>query len=224
MKICAVADVHMNEHGRHSLATPAADVLVVAGDLTLRGRPLELYRFRDWLVEQPQKHKVVIAGNHDFCLEKKTQQQDSELTLSGDGIVYLRDQEITIDGVRFWGTPWQPWFHDWAFNLRRGEEIRKKWDLIPDGIDVLVTHGPPFGYGDLVSDGERVGCEDLIKAVDRVKPKLHFFGHIHEDVGEWHRSHSDGAVTKIVNCSVGPIYDWHGTNSQGTPRLFEIVK
>ena len=99
-------------------------------------------------------------------------------------------------GLRIWGSPWQPWFHDWAFNLRRGPEIDAKWKRIPEGIDVLVTHGPPAGFGDRCHDGELVGCADLLRHVDRVKPRLHLFGHIHEDRGEWQRG-----PTRIVNCT-----------------------
>ena len=95
-----------------------------------------------------------------------------------------------------WGSPWQPWFYDWAFNLQRGPEIRAKWDRIPAGVDVLVTHGPPAGILDRVVDGRSVGCADLLDAVRRVRPLLHVFGHIHEAYGEVER---DG--TRFVNAS-----------------------
>ena len=219
MKICAIADVHMQD-----ITTPPADVLVVAGDLTWRGKLIELYKFRDWLVKQPQKHKIIVAGNHDFCFENNSTRQDAEITMGGDGIIYLRDQLISIDGVSFYGTPWQPWFYDWAFNLPRGEKLREKWDMIPEGIDVLITHGPPYGYGDTTSRGERVGCDDLADALDRVKPKFHVFGHIHEDTGSWDKQHGDGSITKIINCSVGPKHDYKSMSDAGSPVLFEIVR
>jgi len=92
---------------------------------------------------------------------------------------------VIIEGVKFYGSPWQPRFFDWAFNLDRGEEIKKKWDLIPMDTDVLITHGPPYGILDLTHEGEKVGCEELMKAVLRVQPKIHIFGHIHEAYGEY---------------------------------------
>ena len=85
----------------------------------------------------------------------------------------------------FQGTPWQPEFGGWAFNLKRGEECVKKWNLIPEDTDVLITHGPPLGFGDLCSTGIRAGCVDLLQSVqNRVKPKYHVYGHIHEGSNE----------------------------------------
>ena len=59
--------------------------------------------------------------------------------------------------MQVWGSPWQPEFCGWAFNLRRGEACAAKWRLIPTATDVLVTHGPPLGHGDLCHGGKRVG-------------------------------------------------------------------
>jgi Icc-related predicted phosphoesterase len=87
--------------------------------------------------------------------------------------------------VRFWGSPWQPEYLGWAFNLPRGEALAAKWALIPDGTDVLITHGPPRGIGDWLGQDGRGGCADLLTAVRRVRPLLHLFGHIHQDGGFW---------------------------------------
>ena len=111
--------------------------------------------------------------------------------------IYLEDEAATLDGVRFWGSPWQPRFYDWAFNLERGSEIRAKWDLIPAATDVLITHGPPLGHGDLTSGGKRVGCADLLDRIHQLRPTFHFFGHIHEGYGVTR----DGDTT-FVNASV----------------------
>jgi Icc-related predicted phosphoesterase len=188
-RIVAIADTH-NRHAQLDL--PAGDVLIHAGDLTGRGTLRELEQVADWLRAQPHRHKVVVAGNHDFALQR----QPAQAKALFHGLHLLEDDAVQLDGLRIWGSPWQPWFHDWAFNLRRGPEIDAKWQLIPAGVDVLVTHGPPHGYGDVVYRGDRVGCEDLTKHLDRVKPRLHLFGHIHEDKGEWQRGE-----TRIVNCT-----------------------
>jgi hypothetical protein len=103
---------------------------------------------------------------------------------------------VTIEGITFWGSPWQPWFFDWAFNLRRGPAIAANWSLIPDATDVLVTHGPPMGILDAIGT-EHVGCLDLDKRVTQLRPKVHIFGHIHEGSGEQER---DG--THYVNASI----------------------
>jgi predicted phosphodiesterase len=163
-------------HGR--LIVPPGDVLVHAGDATSRGTSAQLKSFAAFIAAQPHAHKVVIAGNHDFGLEQ-TPTLGAELF----GAAYLSDSGRTIDGVRVWGSPWQPWFYDWAFNLQRGDALAAKWALIPDDTDVLVTHGPPMGVLDKTLRGEPVGCEALRDRVAQLRPRLHVFGHIHEAYG-----------------------------------------
>jgi Icc-related predicted phosphoesterase len=102
-----------------------------------------------------------------------------------------------IMGLQFWGSPVQPEFLNWAFNKKRGAEIKRYWDRIPAGIDVLVTHGPPQGILDKTEEGLLVGCEELIGAVHRVHPKVHIFGHIHEGYGHMRQ---DGIL--FVNASI----------------------
>ncbi len=109
----------------------------------------------------------------------------------------MNDSGIEIEGIKFWGSPVQPWFYNWAFNRQRGEEIKKHWNLIPDGTNVLITHGPPKGFFDMTTRGENCGCEDLFKAVERIRPQYHLFGHIHEGYGI---EMSDGIV--FANASV----------------------
>ncbi len=195
MKIIVISDTH----GLHwSLNIPVGDILVHAGDLTNRGILEEVREFNTFLGTLPHPHKIVIAGNHDFCFEENREACEEALTNS----IYLQDQEITIDGVRFYGSPWQPWFYDWAFNLQRGPDIRAKWDLIPEGPDVLITHGPPFGIGDFTAQGDQAGCQDLLEVVEKIKPKVHIFGHIHEGYGIT----SSGATTFINASSCDQLY------------------
>jgi Icc-related predicted phosphoesterase len=116
---------------------------------------------------------------------------------NSQNFTYLQDEAVSLLGYKFFGSPWQPWFCDWAFNLERGQPCLDKWRLIPDDTDILVTHGPPIGFGDLCAHGERVGCVDLqLEIQDRIKPKVHAFGHIHEGYGSW----TDGTTT-FVNAS-----------------------
>jgi Icc-related predicted phosphoesterase len=183
-------------HGRHTdLAVPEGDVLLHAGDLTGRGTLEQLRTAAHWLRTLPHRHKVVIAGNHDFCLEQDPDKARSILEQDA-GCCYLMDQEVTIAGLRIYGSPWQPWFFDWAFNVRRGAALRAIWERIPTGIDILLTHGPPAGVLDRTASGEAVGCADLAEAVERVRPKVHAFGHIHEAYGR-----IEQGVTLYVNAS-----------------------
>ncbi len=173
MKIVCISDTHNNTPD-----VPDGDLLIHSGDATGMGTLEEVCGFLEWFTALPHPEKVFVAGNHDFLL-----QSDPEAVVM-DGLTYLRDSGATIGGLRLWGSPWQPEFHNWAFNLPRcGEELRERWALIPDDIDILITHGPPFGHLDANKAGMRLGCEELAKAVERVKPRLHCFGHIHEGYG-----------------------------------------
>ncbi len=203
MRIVCLSDTH----GHHAaLDVPEGDVLVHAGDATLGGTGEEVTAFAAWFRALPHREKLFIAGNHDRLFEDAPGEARG---LLGDGIVYLQDAGTTIGGKRFWGSPWQPWFLNYAFNLRRGEALRAKWDLIPEGTDVLITHGPPRGLRDrvegpvaqllgrMIGQGPHAGCDDLREAVTRRRPALHVFGHIHEGYG---REAIDGTV--FVNAAV----------------------
>jgi len=177
MRIVALSDTH----GMHErLQVPDGDLLIFAGDCSSQGREYEVASFLHWFAALPHPHKVMIAGNHDFLFE---QNPEKTLAMIPPGIIYLNDSGVTIEGVKIWGSPYSPRFFDWAFNCDRGEDIAQHWRLIPDGTDVLITHGPPAGILDRTMDGDVAGCEDLLRHVERVRPKVHVFGHIHEGYG-----------------------------------------
>lgn len=175
------------------------DILLVAGDLTARDRLEEYETFRSWLKKQPYRCKVVIAGNHDGLIEAGL----VTIASAQDSIYYLCDSGLEFEGLKIWGSPYTPAFGSWHFMCNRGEDIKKHWDLIPSGIDILVTHGPPYGIFDKNIEGQLVGCMDLRLAVrDQVKPRLHAFGHIHEGGGNL--TQINGTV--YVNCSFVDVH------------------
>jgi len=176
LRIVCLSDTH-NRH-RDALI-PEGDILIHAGDITQFGEEDILRDFNQFMADLPHKHKVIIAGNHDFYFQKFPEESRTIMT----NCIYLQDEEVVIEGLRIYGSPWQPWFYDWAFNLRRGDEIRERWLMIPPGIDILVTHGPPQGEGDLNRRGELIGCEDLLDVVKIIRPKYHVFGHNHSGYG-----------------------------------------
>lgn len=177
MRIVCLSDTH----GLHAqVEVPEGDILLHGGDLTRMGLLEQLAEAANWLRGLPHRHKVLIAGNHDFCLE---QQPEKARKLLG-GLTYLEDEFCYCEGLKIYGSPWQPWFHDWAFNLRRGEPLRKVWRKIPQDTDIVVTHGPPQGILDRCYDGREVGCQDLLERLEVVQPRLHVFGHIHEAYGQ----------------------------------------
>ena len=195
--IVAVADTHLY-HGDH--AVPDGDVLIHAGDMTRGGSLAELGRALEFFRALPHRVKIFVAGNHERCLEERPAEARRLL----GGFDYLQDSGVERLGLRFWGSPWQPAYNDWAFNLPRGRPLADKWASIPDGIDVLVTHGPPRGFGDSVGvwpgneafQRMRAGCEDLLARVREVRPLLHVYGHIHQGRGHWR----DGP-TLLVNAT-----------------------
>ncbi len=178
-RLVLLSDTH-NRHER--LEVPTAQVLIHSGDFTRSGSKAEVLRFLDWLARQPAAHRLLVAGNHDRFAESAPEAMRAACVERG--IAYLIDEEIEVAGLRVWGAPWTPRFRSMAFNLDRGEALAEKWRRIPDGIDILVTHGPPHGILDrVILGGARVGCEELRGAVERRNPRLHVFGHIHEAAG-----------------------------------------
>jgi Icc-related predicted phosphoesterase len=159
----------------------SGDILVHAGDSTSVGKSHEIKNFLDWFSNTDFTHKIFIAGNHDFAFELI---HDIAPEYKEKGVHYLFDSEVVIDGVKFYGSPWQPEFFNWAFNLPRGEKLAEKWAKIPGNTDILITHGPAFGMLDWVPSGERVGCQDLFYRIMEVQPKIHVCGHIHCAYGQ----------------------------------------
>lgn len=194
MRLICIADTH-NQH--EALKLPAGDVLIHAGDFTGAGRAAEVEAFAKWLGAQPHKHKLLIAGNHDWLFERDNALARALLGQHCPRAHYLQDTGAEIEGVKFWGSPWTPLFLNWAFNLKRGARLSAKWALIPADTQVLITHGPPHRILDLTRHGKNVGCEELADALHkRLRPKVHVFGHIHEGYGSYTRN-----GTKFVNAS-----------------------
>ena len=188
-KITFISDTH-TKHDKVNSFLPGGDILIHAGDLTGRGYLNEIDDFLKWFDKiDNYDTKIFIAGNHDFGFEDNPNQIKSLLT-EYKTVDYLQDDLLLVgkgdyeDMVKVWGTPWQPEFHNWAFNLPRGEKLKEKWDMIPTNTDILITHGPPHGKLDYVPySNMNVGCEELIKRVNEIKPKINVFGHIHEGYG-----------------------------------------
>ncbi len=202
MRIVAVADTHTFQSDLGKL--PDGDVFIHAGDMVRAGTLEEMEPVAAWIRDLPHRHKIVVAGNHDWCFATE---RDATCELFGDSVTYLQDEGCVIGGIAIWGSPWQPEFHDWAFNLPRGPALAERWSLIPDDVDVLITHGPPSGFGDRSWDS-RAGCEDLLQAAYRAKPLLHLFGHIHQDGGVWRDSDICFANVTTWECERPPtVFD-----------------
>ena len=185
MKVVATSDLH-----GHLPTFPNGDLLIVAGDLSIFGEKGELMMFARWLDNQPFEHIVVIGGNHDKYLTHKVNPFKKAH--------YLLNSGIEIKGLKIWGSPITPRFQDWYFMKDRGPPIRQVWNKIPKDMDILITHGPPYGILDKNNRGQNTGCRDLLDAVMNRPPKVHVFGHIHEAYGS---QRILGISTHFFNCS-----------------------
>ena len=185
-KICCISDTHdLLDY----IDLPDADLLVHAGDISMMGTVEQILKFNEdcGRIEHKFKYGIVfIAGNHDWLFQKNNLLARSLIT----NATYLEDSHVTINGLKIYGAPWQPTFYNWAFNLDRGLPIKAKWDLIPDDVDVLITHGPPYGILDVVGPNRfnpvalHVGCEELAKRIEQIPNlKLHVSGHLHNSHG-----------------------------------------
>lgn len=176
LTLVCIADTHE----RHDyLEVPEGDVLIHAGDCSFTGTIPAIVAFNNWLGTLPHKHKIFIAGNHDWLFQTNPALAKSLLT----NATYLQDSGVEIEGFKFWGSPVSPEFNSWAFNRKRGKEINKHWKMIPMDTDVLITHGPPHGVLDRTQRGQSVGCKNLENRAFIVQPQFHIFGHIHEGYG-----------------------------------------
>ncbi len=178
MQLLLISDTHGLHH---KLQLSPTDMLIHAGDISSRGSKAEILDFLDWFEKQDAQHKIFIAGNHDYFFDNASTEEINSIIPKN--ITYLCDSGTTIEGINIWGSPVQPWFHDWAFNRKRGVEINQHWQLIPNNTDILITHGPAYGILDRTIHNELVGCEDLLERVKIIQPKLFVFGHIHEGYG-----------------------------------------
>lgn len=198
MKIVCLSDTH---NCNDEIAVPDGDILIHSGDATINGTQHEIEAFLRWFSALPHRHKIFVAGNHDWLYE--TDNRLARLLTANFGITYLQDSFVEIEGLKIYGSPWQPRFFDWAFNLNRGAEMAEKWKLIPHDIDILITHGPPNGILDEVPRKfwvENTGCEELMKRIEEIsvfgRLKLHVFGHIHCGYGQ-----TEKFGVKFVNAS-----------------------
>lgn len=181
MKIVFISDTH----GKHRKASiPDGDLLIHGGDVT-NGREGQMLDFLNWLAALPHTYKIFIGGNMDRMLEVDSVKYHNMLP---ENTFYLENENLTLEGLHLWGSPMIPKFVG-AFNRKRGEELMAYWEKIPDDVDILITHTPPYGILDRTSRGLSVGCEDLRKRINELHPRLHLFGHIHESYGK--EEHND---------------------------------
>lgn len=216
-----IIDIVSDLHG-YQPELPGGDLLLLCGDYTAQSSEKEFLEFIAWLRKQPYEEKIFIAGNHDTFIEAPRHGR-----LFGNGIIHLSDWGTTFNGLKIWGSPWTKTFpnmnpHCMAFTVDTDDELKEKWDLIPEDTDILITHSPPFSILDTVKrlnwnrrsrvkevHVEHVGSHSLYEKFygERLKCKLHAFGHIHGAYGVM-EGMLDCPNTTFVNASyVDEEYD-----------------
>lgn len=207
MRVVCISDTH---DFFDDLYVPEGDLLIHGGDLSRRGEPAEIRASAEWLRALPHRHKVIIAGNHDFGLES----QDPRELLSG--LTYLQDEPLEVQGLRLYGSPWTVAHNDWAFQRPRGSPLAEMWAKIPENTQLLLTHSPPEGVRDLTALNEHAGCAELLRRSLEVSPLLHIFGHVHEGYGCEQRegvlfanASNSGLGYKFLQPAL--VFDWDGS-------------
>lgn len=183
VSLCAISDTH----GHIPKNLPNADILVIAGDFTAMDTEKQNADFLDWVESQPHKHRIIVPGNHDSYIEKHLNEAYEHIVQQGLNIQLLVDEAVTVEGIKFWGTPWTIRFPGqnpdcMAFTVANETAMMEKCNAIPDDTDILVTHSPPYGILDQCPNG-RVGSQALRRTIAKVKPRQCYFGHIHSDRG-----------------------------------------
>ena len=174
------------------LKIPDGDIFIFGGDISETGRPEELIDFNNFLGELPHKYKIITDGNHDLSPEII-----SKLITNA---TYLQHDLLEIEDIRIWATSWQYWLYDQIQRKKNQANPLEFWDKIPAGIDILITHFPPCGIGDLTRSGSHLGSKDLLNAIRRIKPRYHIFGHVHENYGIFNEKIEDFKIT-FINAS-----------------------
>lgn len=183
MKILHISDTHGFHKQIPDTRFYGVDMVIHSGDCSNYRDPAtnanEVYDFLEWYMNVPVKHKIYVAGNHDTSIERRIINKDH----FGDrGITYLENDYVTIEGKTIFGTPITPTFGEWAF-MKARNTIDRFWKMITDPMDIFVVHGPPKGVLDLsysrYNELEMCGCAALGKNIERLKPTLVCFGHIH---------------------------------------------
>lgn len=177
MRVVAISDSHGKEAW---LDLPKGDILIHCGDFHITSLA-ELEYANRWFGQLDFKHIVFVAGNHDTYLEHIGKDMTKSLFTN---VIYLEDEMIEIEGLRIYGSPHSPKFNNWSFMYPRCSlDAKQIWEKIPENLDILVTHCPPYNILDKNYENKSCGCEVLQRVIFDKKPNFSLFGHIHGGYG-----------------------------------------
>ena len=218
MKISLISDTHnkqrhiirQNDLRKKGMSPDlhGGDLILHSGDIMTSGYSIrEITEFLEWFSElDDYTHKVFIAGNHDRLFQMQPERV-GEILAEFPNVIYLEDSSVELEigeeKVKIYGSPWQPEFYNWAFNLpRQGSELQAKWEAIPEDVDIVLTHGPAQTYLDTSGQPYNqplLGCELLKERLELIKPKMHLCGHIHGGHGHRYNGHTHFFNASILN-------------------------
>lgn len=202
MKITFISDTHTYMYDKKNykeLILPEGDILCFSGDIMTSGyNEGEIIHFLKWFSKQPFFYKIFIAGNHDRLFETNHYITDEIISNYIDyGVVYLNNSSFEYEGVKFYGTPYQPFFCNWGFNIPDSHKLKEIYSMIPIDTDILLTHCPPYGILDQshqsnwsnLTGEKHLGSVELREVLDEMSqkdtsPRVVAFGHIHGDGGK----------------------------------------
>lgn len=190
MQVKIISDTH----NQHDLCTDLeCDILVHCGDFGTKGNHTEARTFLSWMVKQPAKYKVLVAGNHDRRLKTSPELQ---MLAKEYGIHFLQNEMIEINGRKLYGGDFVPWVRNGKYESSLSTRAGA-WASMPMELDLLITHAPPRYILDRNKEGSPCGCDQLLEAVKIRDIKKHVFGHIHEDGGKDIKAFG----TEFYNCA-----------------------
>lgn len=220
MRIVTISDTHGFQD---QLDYVPCDLLLIAGDVgTVRDRiqnAVVVRQFLHWVKYYPATYKVLVAGNHDTSIESRfiTLQE-----IADHDVIYLEHEYKDVAGYKIFGSPYTPSFGEgWAFNKKR-HHLYEYWSEIPENTDILITHGPPLGILDLSAAGrsgiDNCGDRALLNKVMEIKPKVHVFGHIHDERDVFNHGVFVRDETAFINASIVNLH----YNKINKPIIWDI--
>eukprot|EP00201_Polytomella_parva_P012333 CAMPEP_0175071716 /NCGR_PEP_ID=MMETSP0052_2-20121109/19409_1 /TAXON_ID=51329 ORGANISM="Polytomella parva, Strain SAG 63-3" /NCGR_SAMPLE_ID=MMETSP0052_2 /ASSEMBLY_ACC=CAM_ASM_000194 /LENGTH=254 /DNA_ID=CAMNT_0016338941 /DNA_START=198 /DNA_END=962 /DNA_ORIENTATION=+ len=198
----AISDPHSSYRAYMNLKVARVDLLIVAGDMIIDDY-YEAVEMGKWLNSLNAQHSVLVFGNRDVEAESTLSLRNLEKAFDGSTVIH--NEIIEFMGYRIFGSP-NTLSQSGAFQLGSKEGARKHWaEVLPEDadVDIIITHGPPLGYGDVVRNSGHKGDVALLKAVQglKKKPLLWICGHIHDGHGVYSVPHPQGEIT-LINAAV----------------------
>lgn len=188
VRILHLSDTHnLHDSIESTFPMPAADILIHTGDFTNFGKDAEFASVNEWLgkLTHRYKHIIGILGNHDWIepehsLSAKVTSNPKFWKSRLSNLNLLQSESVSVMGLSIFGSSWK---------AGQSHGNPEGFGKIPSGVDMVLTHGPAYGILDLCGNAPWGSSKELLQHLGDAKPKIHLFGHVHEQRGVWQREH-----------------------------------